>query len=961
MPDSLQLTLSSQFIDELLQMPTLAERSALLHTAQLFHADGVHQLLDLAAQLVRSDPARGRRLALICAEQAAAVDQPSVAPRATYLCAQAHALNAEYEQALQLMETARREYMALGEALGALRTYVGVMSVLIDLGRYQEALDAGQLVLSELANLLPSQLDTPETRQLVAFVQQNRGVCYEQIGRYDDALSAYTAAERRYDELGMNEQLGEISNNRGVVLVNLGRGGEALRAFEIARTIFAEAGLTLLEAQALVNIGEAHLLLSSYARSLGAFKQARQLFESLDALAEQHFLLRYTADAYLALNLYPEALTTYREAEGLLQSAGIPHDRARALWGMGAALIAQARYPEASQALAAAAELFRAAENLPLLSSVLLEQAALAIAQQKRGAALDLAQHALALVADQDWPVQHFYAHLRIAELLLPDLAGAEQHLLLAWHAYEALALPHLHYRLNQRMGHLRLLQGRGAEAQALLESAVDAIELLRGGLAYEAMRTSFLHDKVAAYEDLTLLYLTLGDDHTQRAFGIAERAKSRTLVDMLTGVIDAPAAGPHDPELAARLQLLQADLSAIYNELMGDTGKVLGEAQVASLYARASTLELDISRLRLLAAPAATAPVWWGAPLLLEDIQATLPPATLLVAYHIIGDEIMAFVGNASELHARRRLGTVPAIQQLLQRLAMQWDRFHVGRAFVELHMRQLEQSAQRVLAALYQALFAPLEPLIAQLAPGAGPHKLAIIPHGLLHQVPLHALYDGQGYLIDRYEISYAPSATVLALCQQRTARVAGRRLVVGVAGPQIPAVAGEVRAVAEELGGAQIQLDEQATLATLLRDAPGCATLHIACHGLFRADNPMFSALKLADGWLTATDVLPLDLDGALVTLSACESGRGKVIGGDEIVGLTRAFFGAGATTLVVSLWVVQDETTAELMSNWYAQLRAQAAPAQALRGAQLAIKAAHPHPYYWAPFVLSGKRA
>ena len=126
-------------------------------------------------------------------------------------------------------------------------------------------------------------------------------------------------------------------------------------------------------------------------------------------------------------------------------------------------------------------------------------------------------------------------------------------------------------------------------------------------------------------------------------------------------------------------------------------------------------------------------------------------------------------------------------------------------------------------------------------------------------------------------------------------------------------------------------------------------------------------MFSALKLADGWLTAADIMQLDLTESTVVLSACESGRGTQKG-DELIGLPRAFLGAGASTLIVSLWVVQDDTTTELMKTWYEQLvapntgmPARLTPAvTALRTAQLAIKAAYPHPYYWAPFVLIGKR-
>jgi CHAT domain-containing protein len=181
-----------------------------------------------------------------------------------------------------------------------------------------------------------------------------------------------------------------------------------------------------------------------------------------------------------------------------------------------------------------------------------------------------------------------------------------------------------------------------------------------------------------------------------------------------------------------------------------------------------------------------------------------------------------------------------------------------------------------------------------------------------------------------------------------------------VMSVPDPLIPAVAEEAQVVARHLPGAEVLSDGQATTDALQSASSGCYVLHLACHGVFRSDNPMFSSLKLHDGWLTAADVMRLDLAGALVTLSACESGRNEVFAGDELIGLTRAFLGIGASTLVVSLWLVQDEATASLMERYYERLRDGARPVEALRAAQLAIKEEHPHPYYWAPFVLVGQR-
>ena len=228
----------------------------------------------------------------------------------------------------------------------------------------------------------------------------------------------------------------------------------------------------------------------------------------------------------------------------------------------------------------------------------------------------------------------------------------------------------------------------------------------------------------------------------------------------------------------------------------------------------------------------------------------------------------------------------------------------------------------------------------------------------------MPFHALFDGENYLLDRHEVSYAPSATVLTLCQQRTVKDPTRALIAGVADTLIPAASAEVQSVARGLSERGIQTetltDDDVTLEAIQAHAPGCDLLHLACHGLFRADNPIFSALKLNDGWLTAADAMQLDLKDALVTLSACESGRSTVVPGDEVIGLPRAFLGAGAATVVVSLWLVQDEAAITLMTHWYNRLSEGMGRAAALRAAQQALRERHPHPYYWAPFVLIGGR-
>lgn len=954
--------IESIFVDELLALQTREQQMAFLRDAGLLNADGLNRLLDVADELLGIDPRKAQLVAELGACAADGASSPASVPRAAYIRVQTHNANGEFDAALRMTRLAHDGYSALGERVEALRTNVGKMAVLLDLGRYRETLDVGYGVLDVLDSAGKRDLKITQSQSdlLAAMVHQNLGLCFEYVGRYEDALDAYEKAERSYRNLGMTERLGEILDNRGAVLSSLGRGTEALVAHKAAAEIFEASGLTLPQVMSLGNIGETHIKLANYVDGLNSFEEARRVSNSLETRADEYLLLRDTADAYFALNLYAEALAAYREANARLQKAGMVHDRARALWGMGATLIARMEFEEAEEVLAEAATLFAAADNLPMLSGVMLEQASLLAASEDHTTALETALRALDLVSVESWPVQQVYARLRVADLSLPDAAAAEPHLLAARRLVDDLMLPQLRYRLNERLGHLRRLQNLDAQAQTLLEAAVDEIERLRGSVAQDTMRVSFLRDKSAAYEDLMLLHLDRGDEESiRRAFAVAERAKSRALVDLLTGVAEKESSESADLER----RTLQADLNAVYSELLGG-GDSERPAPLSNLHARAARLEQEMNRLRLQAAARGPTHDPFGESMQQNNSEDQLPSDVVLLAYHIVGGEIMAFVSGHGSIKVERVIATADKTDRLLHKLSTQWERFRAGREFAGRHMDVLERSTRQVLSALYDELVAPLESLLEEAAssiPGESDSapRLAIVPHGSLHQVPFHALFDGERYLLERYEISYAPSATVYALCQERASRDSGRALVFGAEDPLIPAAVSEARSVARSIKGAESRVGEEATVAALQGEASGCRVLHLACHGLFRTDNPIFSSLKLHDGWLTAAQALSLNLPGTLVTLSACESGRGGVIGGDEVLGLTRAFLGAGAATLVVSLWLVQDGTTAELMGKYYERLRDHARPAQALRDAQLDLKERYAHPYYWAPFVLIGK--
>ncbi len=234
-------------------------------------------------------------------------------------------------------------------------------------------------------------------------------------------------------------------------------------------------------------------------------------------------------------------------------------------------------------------------------------------------------------------------------------------------------------------------------------------------------------------------------------------------------------------------------------------------------------------------------------------------------------------------------------------------------------------------------------------------------MVPHDFLHHVPFHALYDGERYLSDSYSLSYSPSASVYYLCRIKKTHSEDSSLVLGISDERAPHIRDEVRAVSEALPDSRLLVDEEADEEALRVHAERCRILHIATHGVFRQDNPMFSAIQLGESRLSLFDLygLKLNADADLVVLSGCGTGLNVALGADELVGLSRGLLYAGAQSVLVTLWDVNDRSTADFMRSFYRQLSAVPKPARALQLAMRETREQYPDPYYWAPFVLIGR--
>jgi CHAT domain-containing protein len=193
------------------------------------------------------------------------------------------------------------------------------------------------------------------------------------------------------------------------------------------------------------------------------------------------------------------------------------------------------------------------------------------------------------------------------------------------------------------------------------------------------------------------------------------------------------------------------------------------------------------------------------------------------------------------------------------------------------------------------------------------------------------------------------------------RKRVNTSGAALLMGVPDQNAPSILDELKALSGILPHPKMVVGNAAS-EYVLRTAGATARLvHIATHGYFRQDSPMFASIRMGNSYLSLYDLYQLRLPVELVTLSGCATGLNVVAAGDELIGLARGLFQAGAQSLLLSLWDVHDQSTSEFMAAFYKRFQQGEDMAAALRNAMLEVREKYPHPYEWAPFVLMGKYA
>ncbi len=916
---------------------------------------GVEALAAEVVRLMRVDTRRALEMAERARDVAEVADDPDLRARAAW--SMGHALSGvlRMREASEAYESAADRYRAAGNSLKAARVSIGWINTLMYLGEYARAIEIGESARRTLRR--------HGELAACARLDMNLGNLHFRVERPGEALARYDRALRAARELDDPSMIGPIQFNRANALTNVGKLDRAERLYREVGDEARRSGETRTAGFVDYSLGYLLLLRGEYGRAYEAFDAARVVFEELN---DVHYLTLTHADLaelFVEMNAFRRAKEAARRARTLAERHDIRFEAARSALLQAIASLGLGELEQAARFLDDAATTFRREGNEASGSLGAVYQADLDARRGEFESAVDRLRRAGEVFAREKMPLREATTTLRLAaaEMDRGRESEADAALAAARRALRRVRSPWLLARADHLSGRLALEAGDPARAVRHLRRAVDRIEGIRGRIGIDEFRVSFSEDKAPVYADLVHALLERGGKRAVAdAFRIVERSRSRALVDLLAGRLDEARTGT-DAQTAAllgRLERLRGEVSWLSGfDPSGDGGQGRrNESRLARFAPRVRAREAEIADLvqRLQARDSALGALACGETSSLEEVRAGLEPDCTLVEYYVSAHGTLAFVLDRRDARVVRLPVTREELSGWLARVRFQLEKWGYGDAYVRDRGPALRASLDHVLATLRQKLWDPLE---------VRDERVLVVPHGPLHSLPFAALAtDDGGHLVERHVFSFLPSASARRYLETngrgaspRDARV----LAVGVGDETIPHVDGEVARVRARFRRGRVLRGPRATRDRFRREAAEADVIHVATHGVFREDDPHFSALRLADGWMSLYDFYGLDLHADLVCVSACQSGRNWAGGGDEMVGLARGFLHAGASTLIVSLWPVQDESTARLMERLYGELRAGRPAEEALRTAMLHVREDRPHPYHWAPFVLIGR--
>jgi CHAT domain-containing protein/Tfp pilus assembly protein PilF len=865
-----------------------------------------------------------------------------------------------YQQAPPLFE-------AVADRKAQAWTLVEIGAGLNFLGEKRQSLDILDRALTLLREIGQRSYEA-YTLSVISSVLATPGARRQAIAYREQALAIYKSlGDRRGEAISLNAI--------GINYENMGEKQKALEYMHQALPIFRAEGDGQSEAQVSYMLGMVYNSINERERAVEFFNQALALRKKIGHRGGPALQHNDFGNIYLGLRDYQQALAHYQQSLALFQERKELSDVARILRNIGLTYDEMGEAPKAAEYFKRAAPLFRLGPDRQLYARVMANLG-----------------KALSQIGEHEEALKHLNESLAIFRAL-------ESHFFELYTLYW--------------IAHAERGRGALAESRARIEEAIEKIERLRGSFYEPELRVAGFTKAQDFYELeidlLTRLKQRQPDEKLiAAALETSELARARTMLDLLAesrveirqGISEE--LKRREREIQLRLSTIQSQLIQARQQLKPDQSRVASlQEELKRAGAEREELEREIRRRH-----PRYAEIRYPAPLRAEAIRGLLDEQTAMLEYFLGQENSFLFVVTREKV-VSFQLPKADEIGRLTQEL----------REAIKTPGRREFNNFTRASHRLYQTLVAPASDALA------GKKRLLIVPDGALHYLPFEALLTKAAeasaepdYLIKRWAVSYAPSASVLANLRRGASPVADKSAkqflafadpvyetgaqndlaVKKLASNSTPenalamATRGlfddasrldltplaqsrrEVMEIARRYRPEQVVLflgreakEESVKTSSTLANA---RRIHFATHGLISERKPQYSGLVLTldddpreDGLLQVYEIFNLKLQADLVVLSACQTGLGQHLKGEGIIGLTRAFMYAGAPSVVVSLWRVADASTAELMVSFYQYLDRGDDKAEALRRAKLELmrNPRYAHPYFWAPFALVGE--
>jgi CHAT domain-containing protein len=907
-----------------------------------------------------------------------------------------------HQAAIEVLDAAGEMFLQLGDEGNWARSRISWILACAWLGRIEDALQAG-----EQARNVFLRLGEP---YWVCVIDNNIAMILDYTGQKEDAVKLYesmlviypTVVDQSKTFIKRSIALAQL--NQAVLLLWLGEFEQAYHLNQKALASFDELNITDLATLAEINLAELDYTQGYYGSALRRYYQARErLMQSDEDNTLRLAMLKvYMANCLVKLDRMQEACLVSEEAVEAYRQVGMSQSIYNVLHQHAITLMASGKLKEALVVLDEAWDLFKSGGFEPFAYLAKLHQAEILLEIGSTSAAYDLAHSIKYYFDSQSLMACSVRASLVMVGVLIVEAQKAllerkeqpgsalEEAITLCKETMSETRQHNLQeevYKSHYLMGRICALQNNLAKAARYYQVAIAQIERILGNLVHD-LSPSFLQTTWAIYEDMIMLCLQQGQ--AEKAFSYLERARSFTLrqhlnkmrlslnkneargetasVEMLRTQMELKNWQESHRYYSTLLAEIDTSVSPALDKAIIEKELKQCETKVNELFERLHLHELDVdredhqarsrkrmrSKERLLIAQEIDP----------ERLRQQLLPEQLLLTYYLHRDKLIIFALTTDRMVTYENPEGIKELEYLLPLLHA-----HLQTGGWSDPQNPPQKTIRRLLNKLYTLLIAP----VTSLLPPISGH-LTIVPYGPLHQLPFHALHDGTHFLIENFQVSYLPASSLLVHLGSASSELDNHSvrvehdikppLVFGYSeNGQLQHVYDEAQAISSLLGG-RCYLDRDATIANLIQEASSTPIIHLATHGQSRLDAPNFSYVRLADGQLNAIDAFSLDLAGCeLVTLSGCETGLALSSGGDEQLGLGRAFLAAGANSLVMSLWSVEDNATSELMKLFYQHLLNGESKVQALRAAQCNFLrqegSMYTHPYFWAAFRLVGE--